>query len=253
MTKVKRNQCRKGRMVGGVKYEYIKRPEHPFATKNGYVLEHRLVMEKHIGRYLHPDEKVHHINCDPLDNRIENLVTIDQRSHVRNHISPEVKWGFLENKQWLKEQYIDLNRTPTNISKELGCSNQAVRLALQRFGLREIPKSSKPHPPIKHPELHNETWLREKLETMSQKQVAELLNCRQSLVCLYRKRFGIDLKVKHPSKPEFPELQNKEWLEKKCQTMSQTDIAKLLGCDRTLVSQRMRSFGIKTKFTNQYN
>jgi len=59
-------------------------------------------------------------------------------------------------------------------------------------------------------------------------------------------------RVKHPKEVAFPEVKNKEWLEEHCQTMSQTAIAELLGCDRTLVSQWMRKFKIKTKFTNQH-
>lgn len=67
---------------------YIYRPahEHPNCTRDGYVMEHRLVIEKAIGRYVGADEEIHHINYNKSDNRIENLVLLPTSgSHTELH------------------------------------------------------------------------------------------------------------------------------------------------------------------------
>lgn len=61
---------RVGRLVNAKGYVWVHEPTHPNANCRGYVFEHRLVMERHLGRLLLKTESVHHKNGDRADNRI---------------------------------------------------------------------------------------------------------------------------------------------------------------------------------------
>ena len=76
-----------GKRIHQYGYIYIKAPEnHPNKHHDGYILEHRLVMEKHLGRYLEQKERIHHINENVQDNRIENLILFPNVSaHLAFH------------------------------------------------------------------------------------------------------------------------------------------------------------------------
>lgn len=64
---------RGGRYVNGDGYVKVYEPDHPGADYMGYVAEHRLVMERVLGRPLSPGETVHHVNGRRADNGPENL------------------------------------------------------------------------------------------------------------------------------------------------------------------------------------
>ena len=75
-----------GRHTGANGYVFALAPDHPATDVRGYVYEHRLIMEAALGRYLEPEEVVHHINGDKLDNRIDNLALYANHSeHMKDH------------------------------------------------------------------------------------------------------------------------------------------------------------------------
>ena len=60
---------------------------HPNADKRGYVPEHRLIMEKHLGRFLKSEEKIHHRNQNREDNSFDNLELFgNQAKHAESHL-----------------------------------------------------------------------------------------------------------------------------------------------------------------------
>ena len=94
------NSCaRKGKLNHGFKgftysngYKYLYFPNHPHKDKRNFVAEHRLVMEKHLGRYLNFKEEIHHIDGNKLNNNIKNLKLFKNKNeHMRFHRILEIK------------------------------------------------------------------------------------------------------------------------------------------------------------------
>lgn len=55
----------------------------------------RWLMQEHLGRQLGPDEIVHHVNGDPLDDRIENFRLVTRAEHIALHREEmtTARWG----------------------------------------------------------------------------------------------------------------------------------------------------------------
>lgn len=76
---------RGGKCITTHGYVKIFLPDHPFASSAGYVYEHRLVVEKSIGRYLTSDEIVHHIDQNKKNNDVHNLLVLSAKNHAKLH------------------------------------------------------------------------------------------------------------------------------------------------------------------------
>jgi len=78
-------QWKGGRTYDSDGYVCIKMRNHPNCNKQGYIREHRLVIEEKLGRYLLPTEIIHHLNGDKQDNRPENVIITTRSKHINIH------------------------------------------------------------------------------------------------------------------------------------------------------------------------
>lgn len=86
-----------GRRHNSQGYVLLKRVEHPNAHVDGYILEHRLVMEKYLGRYLEKNEIIHHKNGIKDDNRLENLKIVQTKNN-----RGEIECPFCHKTFWIR-------------------------------------------------------------------------------------------------------------------------------------------------------
>lgn len=86
------NNWKGGEISDGHGRVLIYAPGHPYASYCGtHIYRYRLVVERHLGRYLLPSEIVHHINGIKDDDRLENLQVMTQSQHASLHFKGKNK------------------------------------------------------------------------------------------------------------------------------------------------------------------
>lgn len=98
---------RGGRRVNTQGYIEIFSPKHPYKTNRNAVKEHRLIMEKHLNRYLTKNEIVHHIDRNRQNNSIKNLKLMTKIQHDRLTASKNI--FFTKNRPYHPWYYKDCN------------------------------------------------------------------------------------------------------------------------------------------------
>lgn len=123
-------------------YRLIYKPEHKRANHAGYVYEHNLVMEEHLGRELKfygyknkNNEVCHHIDRNKLNNDISNLQLMTEKEHFELHKKEDgysLKAGrtrslFNESEaNKIREIYNTTNKSQSTIAKDYGVSQSVI-------------------------------------------------------------------------------------------------------------------------------
>ncbi len=98
----KHHNWKGGRYKTSNGYIFILKPFHPLANKQGYVLEHRLIVEKHLEYYLNRNQQVHHIDENRSNNNPHNLFVFStyhghKALHSLSKAYPEITFSIKSN------------------------------------------------------------------------------------------------------------------------------------------------------------
>lgn len=189
-------------------YIEIYMPEHPYARSNGTILEHRLIAEKKLGRYLKTGEVVHHLDENKTNNNPDNLIVFRTLAdHSRFHkigimkemddgtyICPIPEHNIVKCK-CCGEYFISNNNTNTN---DVFCSMKCV----QQY--REIIIKEK----ISNGTMPSKEQLDILIHTISFVKIAEMYNVSDNTVRKWCKKYNLpykhkDLHVKKKRKKDY--------------------------------------------------
>src|SRR4051812_12723836 len=82
---------RGGHTVVWRRYIFELCPDHPKANPFGFVAQHRLVVERRLGRYLLSSEHIHHRDEIKTNNDPDNLQVMTRSDHMRLHRAEKYK------------------------------------------------------------------------------------------------------------------------------------------------------------------
>lgn len=73
-------------------YRYVRVSGHPHADKDGFIREHRWIMEQYLKCILEPGLIVHHLDGNKQNNELDNLAVCTPSEHMTKYHEDCAKW-----------------------------------------------------------------------------------------------------------------------------------------------------------------
>lgn len=150
---------------------------------------------------------------------------------------------------WLREQYIDEERTSSDIAEECCVSQETVLKWLHRHDIETRSIGFQSNGDTEP--LHDEAWLREQYieKEKSSIEIARELEVSDSSVSRWLSRHGIETRSAYPPEDDdLKTLRDEEWLRERYHGdgLTQQEMADEINVSESAVSYWMREYGIET-------
>ena len=207
-------------------YVQIKCPDHPFSAKNGTVQEHRFVMERKIGRFLTPEEEVHHNDHDRQNNDPENLVLcVSKSEHMRKFHSKQFDSVLISQIKKLSQNH-SLSRS--DIAERLGTTERLVKTVVLNQGIKWIARDE---------HILDESDVQDLLKKNSTEKVSKILDVHPSTL---QRRFP---KLFQSGKPRnFLESHKEEILALKAQGLPNVKIGEKFDTNKNTILRYLQKW-----------
>lgn len=201
-------------------------PLHPRADCRGLVAQHRLVMERHLGRTLSPKEIVHHIDGNKQNNHIENLYLFASQAEHMSHEQRTSRKAACYDPN-VVERVRRLAEDPTVSMKSLDLSNNTIVKICKMYSIE-----------WKHGLELTEDQVKQALQGRSTHVAAELLGCHPQT--LYNR---FDHLLSKRQSPGFLEAVIEDVLQTAIE-WGMNEAARRYGTSRTTVNKALKKAGL---------
>lgn len=203
------------------------RPDHPAATRFGYVQQHRLVAEHLLGRFLTGLEVVHHEDRSTSSNLPGNLWLFPSQSeHMRHHKRSEKRYDAALG-EILRPMAADPTVSQEAAAEALGCSIQTVKEMLRAQRIRWVSAAER---------VLGEASVRAALQGRTTLEAAETLGVSHGTI---RSRFGHLIEKR--ASPGFLEAHREE-IRSRATSERTPELCARFGCSQACLTRAIASW-----------